>query len=238
MYIWAALRRGGKCPPPWWLTPTLGLLTQKGQVERRYPPAQVINHGRRQALSWRPVERSTWHLVRISYCWNASGLKPFRKRSSPCPLFPSRLLSLSPAGNQVANIFRKQQLIPPSTVPRASNARPLYTGRFRWIPSVRLRSSWDLRRTEQRCCWVWPEWKKKTGRRPVTEFLPAKDIEKCEESFFKTYLVMDGFVPWSEPSVAFHCPFLSERVLSREYISRITHSKVSLVIPVTTRARP
>lgn len=79
--------------------------------------------------------------------------------------------------------------------------------------------------------------KKKTGRRPVTEFLPAKDIEKCEESFFKTYLVMDGFVPWSEPSVAFHCPFLSERVLSREYISRITHSKVSLVIPVTTRAR-
>lgn len=72
----------------------------------------------------------------------------------------------------------------------------------------------------------------------VTEFLAAKDIETCEESFFKPYLAMDGFIPWSEPSVASHCPFLSERDLSREYISRITHSKVSLVIPVTTQARP
>lgn len=125
MRIRTEIRQGVTCLPPWSLTPTLGLLTQKNQVELLYPPAQVINHGPRQALSWKPVERSTWHLVCISYCRNASGLKPFRKRSSPCPLLPSRLLSLSPAGNQVANIFRKQQLIPPSTMPRAFNARAL-----------------------------------------------------------------------------------------------------------------
>lgn len=125
MPIGAAIRQGGTCPPPWLLTPTLGLLTQKDQVELLYPPTQVINHGRRQALSWKPAERSTWHLVCISYCRDASGLKPFRKRGAPCPLLPSQLLSPSPAGNQVANIFRKRQLIPPSTMPRAFNARTL-----------------------------------------------------------------------------------------------------------------
>lgn len=78
--------------------------------------------------------------------------------------------------------------------------------------------------------------RKLVGGQSLSSFL-QKTLRNVRKAFFKPYLVMDGFVPWSEPSVAFHCPFLSERVLSREYISRITHSKVSLVIPVTTRAR-
>lgn len=40
-------------------------------------------------------------------------------------------LSPSPAGNQVANIFRKQQLVPISTMPRASVPVPS-DSEFRW----------------------------------------------------------------------------------------------------------
>lgn len=184
------MRQGGTCLPPWLLAPTLGLLTQKDQVDLLYPPAQVINHGRRQALSWKPVERSTWHLVCISCCWNASGLKPFRKRSSPCPLLPSRLLSLSPAGNQVANIFRKQQLIPPSTMPRACDARTLRRCTLHGILSMPLIFIKGSQRNRTNMLLTLEGRKKKLAAPPhphssvpILWALAAKDNEQCEKTF-------------------------------------------------------
>lgn len=49
MYI-SSNRARRQCLSPWLLTLTLGLCTQKDQVELFFPPAQVINHGGRQAL--------------------------------------------------------------------------------------------------------------------------------------------------------------------------------------------
>lgn len=159
-------RADRQCLSPCLLTPTSGLHTQKDQVELFYPPAQVINHWGRQPLSWKPAERSARHLFCISCCWNASGLKPFRKRSSPCLLSLSLPLSASPAGNQVANIFRKQQLVPPSTMPWAFNAGVLRRGLLGAMLCGPFLCSWrDFRGTELTCCWVWGE--KRNCRKPI-----------------------------------------------------------------------